>query len=65
MKFPCYLVHPQHGVHVAYSEDEVARCRPHGWVPREEKGEVVVKTPTLEVTRTATLKLPKRKDEKP
>lgn len=64
MKFPCYLVHPNHGVHVAYSEDEVERCRAHGWVPREERGEVVMKTPATVVTRT-TLKLPKRKDEAP
>ena len=65
MKFPAYLLHPQHGVHVAYSDDEVARCRAHGWVPREEKAEVVFKTPTVEVTRTTTLKLPKRKDSTP
>jgi hypothetical protein len=29
-------MHPKHGVHVAYSADEVARCRQYGWIPREE-----------------------------
>lgn len=29
-----YLTHPQHGSHVAYSEDEVARCKASGWVER-------------------------------
>lgn len=29
-----YLTHPKHGVHVAYSDDEVARCKANGWSVR-------------------------------
>lgn len=46
-----YLYHKDHGVHVAYSDDEVTRCKLNGWV--EKKPEVEKKT----------LHLPKRKDK--
>lgn len=33
---PIYLTHPKHGVHVAYSADEVKRCEANGWTLRQE-----------------------------
>ena len=33
-----YLVHPEHGVHIAYEEDEVRRLTEwYGWKRQEEK----------------------------
>lgn len=47
-----YLYHKDHGVHIAYTEQEVERCKLNGWVekkPEEEK---------------KTLTLPKRKEKR-
>ena len=27
-----YMTHPNHGTHIAYSDDEVEKCKTHGWV---------------------------------
>lgn len=31
-----YLVHPQHGVHIAYDQAEIERCKANGWRLRDE-----------------------------
>ena len=33
---PIYMVHPRHGVHIAYSQAEVDQCKVHGWSLRDE-----------------------------
>ena len=40
-----YLDHPQHGAHVAYNEDEVARCLADGWALRTTSAQPVVHDP--------------------
>lgn len=32
-----YLTHPKHGVHIAYSKEEVEACLRNGWTIRPEK----------------------------
>lgn len=32
---PIYMVHPHHGTHIAYEDDEVARCLENGWSLRD------------------------------
>jgi len=32
-----YMVHPQHGVHIAYDPLEVERCKANGWSIRDDK----------------------------
>ena len=34
---PHYLKHPEHGVHIAYTPEEVEACRLNGWTPIEEE----------------------------
>lgn len=36
--FVSYMTHPEHGVHIAYSQDEVERCKAHGWKERPNEG---------------------------
>lgn len=55
---PIYLTHPLHGVHVAYTEDEVRECQKNGWKVREDEPIRVKK-----MEPTATLRLPRRKDQ--
>ena len=33
---PIYMVHPDHGTHIAYELDEVERCKLNGWTVRED-----------------------------
>ena len=40
-----YLDPPQHGAHVAYNEDEVARCLADGWALRTTSAQPVVHDP--------------------
>jgi hypothetical protein len=44
-----YLYHKDHGVHIAYTEQEVERCKLNGWVEKQEEKK--------------TLTLPKRKEK--
>lgn len=30
-----YMKHPQHGVHLAYTDDEIKACEANGWVRRD------------------------------
>lgn len=30
-----YLTHPKHGVHIAYDQSEIDRCKANGWVLRD------------------------------
>ena len=45
-----YLYHKDHGVHIAYTEQEVERCKLNGWVEKLEEKK--------------TLTLPKRKEKR-
>lgn len=36
--FVSYMTHPEHGVHIAYSKDEVERCKAHGWTEKPGEG---------------------------
>ncbi len=45
-----YLYHKDHGVHIAYTEQEVERCKLNGWVEKPEERK--------------TLTLPKMKGKK-
>lgn len=45
-----YLYHKDHGVHIAYTEQEVERCKLNGWVEKPE-------------AEKKTLTLPKRKEK--
>lgn len=31
-----YMVHPDHGTHIAYDAEEVVRCKAAGWKFRDE-----------------------------
>jgi hypothetical protein len=44
-----YMTHPQHGTHIAYSQQEVEACQKNGWSIRPEKEER--KTLTLPTKR--------------
>lgn len=33
---PVYLIHPDHGTHIAYDIGEVERCKLNGWKLRDE-----------------------------
>lgn len=37
------MVHPDHGVHICYSDAEVATCRKNGWKLESEVKKVVKK----------------------
>lgn len=32
-----YMTHPNHGTHIAYSHEEIERCKANGWTVREDK----------------------------
>lgn len=40
-----YLTHPKHGTHIAYSDDEVARCQSNGWKVRDDTVKPAVPPP--------------------
>lgn len=45
---PHYLKHPEHGVHIAYTPEEVDACRLNGWTPIEEEKPVPAPVSTEE-----------------
>lgn len=51
-----YMTHPNHGTHIAYSLEEVERCRANGWTVREDKPQA-----PDEPKKVTTLRLAKRK----
>ena len=53
---PIYMVHPEHGTHIAYDEEEVARCKENGWCLRDEAALNAV----IEEVRSAPLAPKKR-----
>lgn len=54
-----YMVHDQHGAHVAYSDDEVRRLEANGWRRKVEAPAVAV------TSHDGTLTLPKRRGRPP
>lgn len=47
-----YLIHPDHGIKVAYSKGEIAHDEKHGWVPFDiMKGPILEDTVMVEVTK--------------
>lgn len=65
-----YMTHPQHGTHIAYSEDEVARCKLSGWSVRDDakKAQAPQAPPAQPVaqpvqTERKPLGLPKRRPD--
>lgn len=56
---PIYMVHPEHGTHIAYDEEEVARCKENGWRLRDEPGLGALNA-TIEEVKIAPLAVKKR-----
>ena len=53
------LKHDTHGIHIAYSNDEVTRCKENGWVGMDES---VLELPVVEnLIKDASENAPKRR----
>lgn len=48
-----YLTHPDHGTHIAYSDQEVERCKANGWVLRKDSSEIQEPRQKRKYTRRA------------
>lgn len=64
-----YMTHPQHGTHIAYSDDEVSRCKANGWSVRVDAPKPAPAPPpappaALPEGRRTPLKLPRRESLK-
>ena len=62
-----YMTHPQHGMHIVYSEDDQKACEKEGWSvhgPTPPGVSVVTVAASADVPRE-TLHLPKRKAGRP
>lgn len=42
---PVYMTHELHGVHIAYTEDEIKICESNGWKVREGQSVTAVSPP--------------------
>lgn len=58
---PIYMTHEDHGVHIAYDEAEIERCKVNGWVVFGDKPPGAKSEAITAVIHPTTLTVTKRK----